>query len=67
MKENPCHNCPYRKPTCHDFCKEYLEWHQEQVAMKKAAAFDKLMNNIVAGLTLWETRYKTPYEKRSKK
>ena len=31
---SPCQNCPHRKPTCHDRCEEYIEYHDELVAAK---------------------------------
>jgi len=52
MKDSPCHNCPHRKPTCHDFCREYIEWHEERVTESKARAFDKLMA-MIADEIVW--------------
>ena len=52
MRECPCHNCEHRKPTCHDFCKDYIEWHDEKVVMSKARAFDHLMD-IIADAIIW--------------
>ena len=46
MKENPCRKCPYAKPTCHDFCRERLEYHDQLLAYRKARLFDKLMEII---------------------
>lgn len=56
MKTNPCQDCPYRKPTCHDFCREYIEWHEELRAFKKARMLDKLMDAIEDRIIWRETR-----------
>lgn len=32
---SPCQNCPYRKLTCHDRCKEYNEYHDALVNAKR--------------------------------
>lgn len=56
MKSAPCHECPHRKPTCHDFCREYLEWHDEQLAFKKAKAFDRMLDSITEFIIWRETR-----------
>lgn len=53
MKSSPCFNCPYRKATCHDYCREYLDWHAEVVAFDKARKFDKLMN-LIADQIIWK-------------
>ena len=58
MRMSPCQECPYRKPTCHDYCREYLDWHDELVAFKKARAFDKIMDAIDAKIIWRETRVK---------
>ena len=70
MKNSPCFNCPYRKPTCHDFCAEYLDWHAEVVAFDKARKFDKLMvteyeigDRIIADQIIW----KNSTDRRNKK
>lgn len=31
----PCHECPYRKLTCHDHCREYIEYHDALVEAKR--------------------------------
>lgn len=52
MRECPCHNCEHRKPTCHDFCRDYLDWHEEKVTVSKARAFDHLMD-IITDTIIW--------------
>lgn len=47
MKTSPCLNCPYRKATCHDYCREYIEWHEEKVMQDKARAFDRFIEIAV--------------------
>lgn len=32
---SPCQNCPCRKPVCHDYCAEYLEYHDALVEAKR--------------------------------
>ena len=32
----PCHECQSRKPTSHDRCEEYMEYHDALVAAKEA-------------------------------
>lgn len=46
MKECPCRNCPYRKATCHDYCREYIDWHESKVTEDKARAFDRFMELV---------------------
>ena len=53
MRECPCHNCPYRKATCHDYCKDYLEWHDERVTESKTRAFDHLME-LFSDQIIWK-------------
>lgn len=31
----PCHDCPYRKLTCHDSCEEYMTYHDALVDAKR--------------------------------
>ena len=52
----PCHDCEWRKPTCHDFCREYLEWHSDQRARKEKAALDKILDGITEWMLQRETR-----------
>jgi len=33
---SPCHECPHRKLTCHDRCKEYLEFNEKRLASRNA-------------------------------
>ena len=54
--ENPCKNCKHRKPTCHDFCKDYLDWHDDLLTKKKAQAFDKFLDGLTEYFLMRETR-----------
>ena len=54
--QNPCKDCPYRKPTCHDFCREYIEWHDDLLTQKKAKAFDKFLDGLTEYFLMRETR-----------
>lgn len=56
MKTSPCLDCQYRKATCHDYCKDYLEWHDEKVMQDKARAFDNLMG-LIADQIIFRNRY----------
>lgn len=55
MKECPCRDCPYRKATCHDYCREYIDWHDERVKESKARAFDLLMEKFADDI-IWRNR-----------
>lgn len=54
----PCQECEYRQPTCHDFCREYLEWHDWQRERKEKAALDKILDGITEWMLHRETRVK---------
>lgn len=53
---SPCHDCPYRKPVCHDYCREYLVWHEDQLARKRKAKIDKILDGIYEWMLERETR-----------
>lgn len=42
MRNSPCLNCPYRKATCHDYCREYLDYHEERLSEKEQLTLEKL-------------------------
>jgi hypothetical protein len=53
----PCRDCPRRHIACHDSCKDYLDWVENNKRAKEWANKDRDIDNFLAEQTKRRKKY----------